>query len=100
MMVKLLQKSYISFIFNLFSLQLYTYLEQYNSLLKNSNKQMMNIKNFINLSSLHIQSTMSINIALQTLSLPLSLVLTMDWTSPSILYFFHDQHHSIVFKVT
>jgi len=33
-MVKLLQKGYISFIFNLFSLQLYTHLEQYSSMLK------------------------------------------------------------------
>jgi len=78
MMVKLLQKSYISFIFNLFSLQLYTHLEQYNSMLKNSNKQIMTIKNLINLSSITIQSTFSINLALQTSSLPLSLALTMD----------------------
>jgi len=32
-MVKLLQKGYISFIFNLFSLQLYAHLEQYSSIL-------------------------------------------------------------------
>jgi len=78
MMVKLLQKGYISFIFNLYSLQLYSHLEQYSSVLKNSNKQIMNIKNLISLSSLPIQSTLSINLALQTSSLPLSLTLTMD----------------------
>jgi len=43
MMVKLSQKGYISFIFNLFSLQLYTHLEQYNNMLKNS-KKIMTIK--------------------------------------------------------
>jgi len=52
----LLQKGYISFIFNLFSFPLYTQLEQHNSMLKNS-KKIMTIKNLINLSSLPIQST-------------------------------------------
>jgi len=79
-MIKLLQKDYISFIFNLFSSQLYTHLEQYNSMLKNSNKQIMTIKILTSLSSLLIQSNFSINLALQTSSLPLSLALTMDWT--------------------
>jgi len=57
MMVILLEKGYISFIFNLFSLQLYTHLEQYSSMLKKLKKQIMTIKNLINLSSLPIQST-------------------------------------------
>ena len=57
MMVILLEKGYISFIFNLFSLQLYTHLEQYSNMLKKLKKQIMTIKNLINLSSLPIQST-------------------------------------------
>jgi len=57
MMVKLLQKDYILFIFNLFWLQLYTHLEQYSNMLKKIKKQIMTIKNLINLSSLPVQST-------------------------------------------
>jgi len=65
MMIKLLQKDYFSFIFNLFSLQLYTHVEQYSSMLKNLNKQIMTIKNLISLRSLPTQSTLSIILALQ-----------------------------------
>jgi len=74
------ERLHFSIIFNLFSLELYTRLEQYSTMLKTSNKQIMTITNLINLSSLPTHSTLSINLPLQTSSLPLSLALalTMD----------------------